>query len=218
MQSWITYPITLKGLRVELICLEKDHFADLNLLAKDKRIWKFYPYDGSNSTVFLNLLDSWLLEREKGSRLPFIIFHKVDNKIIGGTSFLDIQPEHKKLEIGSTWLHPNYWGTEVNFEIKLLLLTYCFEELKAIRVQLKTDENNLRSRKAIEKIGGRFEGILRNHMLRDDNTKRHSAYYSIIEEEWTANKKRLIGLFQEKVNIIQCKRTVIEALKFNTKS
>ena len=122
-------------------------------------------------------------EKEKETQFPFVIYHKVHKKIIGATRFLDIQAQHKKLEIGWTWLHPNYWGTTVNLECKLLLLTYCFEKLNAIRVQFKTDENNIRSRKAIEKIGGKFEGILRNDMLRDNGTKRNSAYYSIIDSE-----------------------------------
>ena len=112
---------------------------------------------------------------------------------------MDIFPKHKKLEIGSTWLHPGYWATEINLECKLLLLTYCFEELKAVRVQLKTDENNIRSRKAIEKIGGQFEGVLRNEIIRDNGTKRNSAIYSIIDEEWTAKKERLIELFTKKM-------------------
>ncbi len=105
---------------------------------------------------------------------------------------MDIQPNHKKLEIGWTWLHPDYWGTEVNLECKLLLLTYCFEELKTYRVQFKTDENNIRSRKAIEKIGGKFEGILRHDMIRDNGTKRNSAYFSIIDSEWGDVKRALV--------------------------
>ena len=109
--------------------------------------------------------------------------------------------EHKKLEIGSTWLHPDYWGTEINFECKLLLLTYCFEALHTIRVQLKTDENNIRSRKAIQKIGGQFEGIFRNDMIRDNNTKRNSAYFSIIDEEWEDNKLKLTELYETKTLI-----------------
>jgi RimJ/RimL family protein N-acetyltransferase len=116
---------------------------------------------------------------------------------------MDIQQQHKKLEIGSTWLHPTYWATVVNLECKLLLLTHCFEVLEASRVQLKTDENNIRSRKAIEKIGGQFEGILRSDMLRDNNTKRNSAYYSIIAEEWPVIKIKLTDLYNAKLHLIK---------------
>lgn len=198
MKNWIKYPTTLKGKTIDLIPLEEKHFAELNFLAKDKRIWEYYPFDGCNSERFLGILDSALKERDNGIRFPFIIFHKIENKILGSTSFLDIQPLHKKLEIGTTWLHPNYWATEINLECKLLLLTYCFEYLKAVRVQLKTDETNKRSRKAIEKIGGQFEGTLRNHMLRDDNTNRNSAYYSILDIEWKEKKQNLEKILHAK--------------------
>ena len=198
MINWINYPTTLTGETVDLVSLHETHFAALELLAKDKRIWEFYPYDASDANTFLENFTTALLEREKGIQFPFVIFHKQENKIIGSTRFLDIQPKHKKLEIGATWLHPDYWATEVNLECKLLLLTYCFEKLGTLRVQLKTDEKNMRSRKAIEKIGGQFEGILRNDMLRENNTKRNSAYYSIIDEEWNAKKVNLEDLYRMK--------------------
>jgi RimJ/RimL family protein N-acetyltransferase len=183
---------------VDLISLNKEHFSDLRLLAKDKRIWEYYVYDGSDPAKFDEILESALVEREKGFQFPFVILHKGDNRIIGSTRFLDIQFKHRKLEIGTTWVHPQYWGTEVNLECKLLLLTFCFEILQALRVQLKTDENNTRSRKAIEKIGGEFEGILRNDMLRDNITRRNSACYSIIAQEWDEKKIRLTSLLRNK--------------------
>ena len=198
MTNWISYPTTLPGQSVNLLSLNMEHFTELDALAKDKRIWQFYAYDGSNPITFLNIFTSAISEREKGNQFPFVIFHKKENKIVGSTRFLDIQASHKKLEIGSTWLHPDYWATEVNLESKLLLLTYCFENLQAVRVQFKTDENNLRSRKAIEKIGGQFEGIFRNDMIRENNTKRNSAYYSIIDEEWKDKKVKLANLYHLK--------------------
>jgi RimJ/RimL family protein N-acetyltransferase len=198
MTNWITYPTILEGETVKLISLDESHLSELEALAKDKRIWEFYPYDGSDTSRFLTIYKTAILERKKSIQFPFVIFHKTDNKIIGSTRYLDIQQQHKKLEIGATWLHPNYWATAVNLECKLLLLTHCFEELKTVRVQLKTDEKNLRSRKAIEKIGGQFEGILRNEMIRDNNTKRNSAFYSIIEEEWAVKKQKLAKLLNEK--------------------
>lgn len=198
MANWIHESTILKGEIVELLPLEERHISALELLAKDKRIWEHYTFDGTQSETFLNMLDSAFAERDNGTRFPFTIFHKAENKIIGSTSFLDIQPKHKKLEIGSTWLHPDYWATAVNLECKLLLLTHCFEKLGTLRVQLKTDEKNLRSRKAIEKIGGQFEGILRNDLLRDNGTRRNSAYYSITEEEWKDKKIKLTDLYKQK--------------------
>ncbi len=201
MANWIDPSIGLSGEIVELIPLDKKHFTELEALSKDKRIWEFYTFDGTDFTAFSKVFNAAFIERDKGTQLPFAIFHKQLNKLIGSTRFLDIQPQHKKLEIVSTWLHPDHWATVVNLECKLLLLTYCFETLGAVRIQLKTDENNMRSRKAIEKIGGQFEGILRNDMIRDNQTRRNSAYFSIIQEEWNEKKKRLIELYLAKKNV-----------------
>jgi len=181
----------LKGNTVELLPLQKSHFAELEILASDKRIWEFYTLDGSQPPRFREAFDIALLEMERGTQFPFVIFHKESNKLIGSTRFLDIQLYNRKLEIGWTWLHPDYWATVVNPECKLLMLTHCFEELDLVRVQFKTDENNLRSRNAIEKVGGQFEGVLRNDMIRDNGTKRNSAYYSIIDSEWPVVKMKL---------------------------
>lgn len=194
MINWISPPAILSGQTVDLLPLNEAHFSVLENLAKDKRIWEFYSYDCSDPNTFSAFFKTAFIERDKGSQLPFVVFHKQQNKIIGSTRFIDIQPKHKKLEIGTTWLHPDYWATVVNLECKLLLLTFCFENLNAHRVQLKTDELNVRSRKAIEKIGGQFEGILRNDMLRDNNTKRNSAYYSFIDDEWEEKKIKLTAI------------------------
>jgi RimJ/RimL family protein N-acetyltransferase len=200
MASWIQHPITLEGQLIQLITLNKDHFSELEALAADKRIWQYYVYDGTDPTRFRSVLRSAVDEMLKGTQLPFVIYHKVEKKIIGSTRFIDIQATHRKVEIGSTWLHPDYWGTAVNLECKLLMLTYCFENIGALRVQFKTDENNARSRRAIEKVGGKFEGVLRHDMLRDNGTNRNSAYYSIIDNEWRALKAALTAQLHGKLN------------------
>lgn len=192
--NWIQHPVSLIGNNVSLIPLDESHFEHLIQLSKDQRIWQHYAIDGSDTIKLKISLESSLIERKSGIQYPFVIILKDGNKTIGSTRFLDIQPAHKKVEIGWTWLHPDYWGTTINLECKLLLLTYCFEELKAKRVQLKTDESNIRSRKAIEKIGGQFEGILRNDMIRDNGTNRNSAYYSIVDSEWEKTKFNLMKL------------------------
>ena len=199
--NWIQSNTILKGDLVELIPLEEHHFVELEDLAKEKRIWEFYPYDCENPNRFRELLDKALIEREKGNQFPFIIFHKNENRIIGSTRLIEIEPQNRKLEIGWTWLHLEYWATAINLECKLLLLTFCFENLNVIRVQLKTNENNIRSRKAIEKIGGKFEGILRHHMIADNGIFRNTAYFSIINTEWENAKKNLKELLQNKKQI-----------------
>ncbi|MCI2256387.1 GNAT family N-acetyltransferase [Domibacillus sp. PGB-M46] len=104
-----------------------------------------------------------------------------------------ISPAHKSPKVGWTWFHPSVWGTPVNKECKHLLLRYCFHELGIIRIQLKTDHRNIRSQKAIERLGAGKEGILRNHMIRGDGSYRHSVFSSIIASEWPADERDFSG-------------------------
>lgn len=196
--NWIKHPVLLKGKKISLVPLAEVHFTDLVRLSQDNRIWQHYALDGSDAAKLGTSLENAIIERQAGKQYPFVLQSNETGKIIGSTRLLEIQAEHKKLEIGWTWLHPDYWGTGINTESKYLLLTFCFEELQARRVQLKTDENNMRSRKAIEKIGGQFEGILRNDMIRDNGTNRNSAYYSIIQSEWEKMKTHLLELLATK--------------------
>ncbi|MDJ1492176.1 GNAT family protein [Cytophagaceae bacterium DM2B3-1] len=188
----IKTPLVLKGQLVELVSLDKAHFDVLKKLASEEKIWQFYPFDLANPEKFKATLPAALEERERGGQFPFTIFYK--DQIIGSTRYMDIQPKHKKLEIGFTWIHPDYWGSGINTECKFLLLQYCFEYLDIQRVHIKTDETNIRSRKAIEKIGGQFEGIIRNDMVRDNGTKRNSASYSIIDQDWQHVKVHLLQM------------------------
>ena len=181
---WVQHPVYLTGETVDLRPLEKEYFPEVIALANDKRIWEFYPYDGTNPERMQRLLNGYLVNREEGHEYPFVIFHKKENKIIGCTHLRDMVPAHRKLEIGSTWLHPGYWKTRINSECKRMLLQYCFETLGTLRVMLRANDKNIRSRKAIEKIGAKFEGLIRNEILHDNGYKRTSAYYSIIDEEW----------------------------------
>lgn len=181
----------LLGKEVELHPLRQTHFDQLIEAAKDPRIWEYYIFDANNPDKFKTSLNQALINKENLSQYPFVIFHKKSRKIIGSTRLMDIQFEHNKLEIGWTWIVPEYWGTNINFECKLLLLELCFEKFGCARVQFKTDENNIRSRKAIEKIGAKFEGVLRNDMLRENGTYRNSAYFSIIQSEWQVVKESL---------------------------
>jgi RimJ/RimL family protein N-acetyltransferase len=190
-KPWIEHPTTLSGKLTELVPLEEAHFEELLSAAADKRIWEFYTGDWSVRETFMKVYRGSLALRERGSEYPFVIIHKPSGRIIGSTRLLDIVPFDRRLEIGGTWLMPEYWATAINWDCKLALLTFCFETLGTHRVQLKTQHNNLRSRKAIEKIGGKYEGVLREHMLKDDGTYRSSAYFSILRHEWPELKPRL---------------------------
>ncbi len=112
-------------------------------------------------------------------------------RVAGATRYLNITPEHRGLEIGGTWYGLEFQRTAVNTECKYLLLQYAFETLGCIRVQFKTDLRNERSQRAIERIGAKREGVLRNHMILPDGSYRHSLYYSILDAEWPEVKKRL---------------------------
>jgi RimJ/RimL family protein N-acetyltransferase len=197
-KTWIEHPTILRGNNIDLLPVEENHFDELHAAACDKRIWEFYTGDWSVRETFLKVYKGSMKLREQSKEYPFIIFHKPSQKIIGSTRFLDIVPYDRRLEIGGTWLMPGYWATSINFDCKLTLLTFCFETLKAKRVQLKTQHDNLRSRRAIEKIGGIYEGIIRKHMLKDDGTFRSSAYFSILDDEWETAKRNLQSRMMEK--------------------
>ncbi|MCW3121285.1 MAG: N-acetyltransferase [Flavipsychrobacter sp.] len=201
----------LSGDLVELRPLDESHFDELDMLAENKRIWEFCPVDMSDSTKRRRVFSQALVEQERGTQFPFVIFHKKDNRLIGSTRLMDIQAQHNRLEIGWTWLHPDYWATPVNPECKLLLMTFCFEQLNASRLQLKTDEHNMRSRKAIGKIGGQYEGILRHDMLRENGTYRDSAYFSILDSEWQHVKTKVLPQYRSN------SQGAVQAINFNNK-
>ncbi|NOS84549.1 MAG: GNAT family N-acetyltransferase [Ignavibacteria bacterium] len=185
-------PEVLEGKRVKLIPLSITHAEELWESAMNEDLWEHYTFRRMETIdKFKDFLAGSLKEAESGKGFTFTIIDKATGKKRGGTSFLDIQPASRSLEIGRTWLAKELHGTGFNAECKLLLLRYCFEELKLIRVFFKTDSNNMRSQKAMEKIGVKFEGTLRNHMIREDGTFRHSAYFSIIESEWEGVKQKL---------------------------
>lgn len=191
MMNWVPESTKLAGDTVELLPLQTEHFDELAALAAEPAIWKHIPRDMSSRDKVLKTLAEAINAREKGMQYPFVIYHKPGKKLVGATRLMNIEQDHRKLEIGWTWLHPEYWATAINLECKLLLLTFCFEVLNACRVQLKTDENNIRSRTAILKTGARFEGILRHDMIREDGTNRNTAYYSITNDEWPTAKVSL---------------------------
>ncbi|ATL45131.1 GNAT family N-acetyltransferase [Elizabethkingia sp. HX WHF] len=196
--AWINHPVILQGTNINLVPLEEKHLEELYTAAADKELWALIPTDCSERDTFYKTYEFAISERTAGNQYPFVIIHKDTNKIIGSTRLFEIYPADKKLEIGWTWITKDYWGTTINLECKLLLLTYCFETLKTNRVQLKTKDTNFRSRKAIEKIGGIFEGILRKDKIVSDGTTRNAAYYSILDDEWEQARTKIQKQIVEK--------------------
>jgi RimJ/RimL family protein N-acetyltransferase len=184
-------PITLEGRWVRLEPLAQRHAAGLAEVARDEEIWRYMPA----KLTTIERINHWITEtlalQATGAVLPFAIVERAEGQAIGSTRYLNIMPRDRGLEIGWTWLGRAAWRTAVNTECKYLLLRHAFETLNCIRVQFKTDRRNERSRRAIERIGGQFEGILRQHMVLPDGSYRDSAFYSIIDAEWPAVKAKL---------------------------
>ena len=189
--SWISDDIILQGKLVRLEPLSQKHFDELISASQDVRIWTYLSHDGLNAQDVPLYLDEALLKKEKGLQYPFTIINSLTNKIIGTTRFWKISEANKKLEIGWTWLHPDYWGGGYNQETKYLLLDFCFEKLNTFKVGLVASEDNLRSRAAIEKIGAKLDGVLRKERICSDGVSRGFAYYSITDDEWPIIKQQL---------------------------
>lgn len=197
MSDWIKHPLILVGEKVKLVPLSAQYFDELIRLSNDEIIWTYMPVKGTDKDRLLAALNEAIIKRDNGEQYPFVVINKATEKVMGSTRYLHLNEEHRNLEIGYTWYLPEYWGKGYNEECKYLLLQHCFEELKTIRVQIITSIKNWRSRKAIEKIGGKFEGILRDVVIRNGD-KRSVAYYSILEEEWIDIKPVLAKLFKDK--------------------
>lgn len=171
--------------------MEKSDINGILKVATFPEIWSYLSVTLETLEDVKKYVSTALDNMEKGIEYPFVIIDPVTNEIIGSTRFMDINERHNHLEIGSTWLTPSYWRTAINTNCKYLLLQYCFEILHLNRVQIKTDHENTRSQNAIERIGAKREGILRNHMIRKDGTVRDTVMYSVTNEEWLEVKKRL---------------------------
>ena len=187
----INHPVLLRGRNIELRPLELETLGALFAVAQDPNIWRFTSVDYSIEKNFYPNFSAALREREGGKSYPFLIYSTESSKIIGTTRLLEIVPEDRKLEIGVTWLASQYWGTGVNTQCKYLLLEYCFESLNLNRVQFRAKSDNSRSRRALEKIGATFEGLLRKDKIEPSGQARNTALYSIIKDEWPNLKSKL---------------------------
>lgn len=180
----------LKGEKVKLLPISLHHIEGLWEAAKPDEIWTYMATTVRNKEGMKQMIASAIQKREKGTEYTFTVVNQED-KIIGSTRYLDISPEQKSLEIGSTWYHPDSWRTSINTECKYLLLQHAFESWKVRRVQLKTDSRNLRSQKAIERIGAVKEGTLRKDRKIAGGYVRDTVYYSILDDEWGTVKLNL---------------------------
>lgn len=187
-------PITLEGEYVRLEPLSQDHAQGLYTRGREAAEWQFMP-----RRCFVDQADTrhWIDEALAApDQLPFAIVERGKNKVAGSTRYLNIRPEHLSVEIGWTWLGQEWQRTAVNTETKLLLLRHAFQRLGCQRVEFKTDARNLRSQRALERIGASREGVLRKHLIVQDDYPRDSVYFSVIDDDWPEVEKRLEVLLE----------------------
>ena len=191
-------PVMLEGSHVRLEPLAKAHLAGLAQVGLEEEFWRWIPVPVRTVEEMAAYIETALQEQERGVSLPFALMEKATGRAIGSTRYGNIDRTHRRVEIGWTWVAREWQRTAVNTEAKYLLLKHAFETLGCIRVELKTDSLNEKSRAAILRIGAREEGIFRNHMITAKGRIRHTVYFSIVDPEWPAVKARLESLLRSR--------------------
>ena len=181
----------LAGRHVVVEPLASAHEAGLIAAATDSDMFVWMGAELEQPEVLRTWLATALAAGRRGAEVPFAIVAVDSGEVLGTTRFLSLQLEHLLAEIGWTWVARRAWRTGVNVETKLLLLTHAFETVGLRRVEFKTDSRNERSRGALQALGAQFEGIFRKHRVLPGGGVRHSAYYSVIDDEWPAVKHQL---------------------------
>ena len=186
-------PVTLDGVRVRMEPMTADHLDALVEAGSFDELWRLTAVNAAKREEMKSYVDAALADASKGIALPFVTIDKPSGKVIGSSRFGNIDPPNLKTEIGWTWITPAFQRTHVNSEAKLLMMTHAFEAWKCVRVELKTDVLNEKSRNAMKRIGCVEEGVLRKHMLVQGGRYRDSVYYSVLDTEWPQVKARLIS-------------------------
>lgn len=190
--------VTLTGTHVQLLPMDKKHLSELQEAVKDGELWRLWY----TSVPTPDQIDSWiskaLEEQHSGVSCPFVVVRKRDNRIVGSTRYMNIEKDIHRLEIGTTWYSKSAQRSPVNTECKLLLLEYAFEKLNCLAVEFRTHRLNVQSRRAIERLGAQFDGVLRNHRISANGTVRDTVVYSVIVNEWESVKSNLQFMLNEK--------------------
>jgi RimJ/RimL family protein N-acetyltransferase len=191
MNGMTVAPVILEGQHVRLEPLTFEHAPSLAAVGLDGELWKWIPTPVRTPEEMSGYVQTALNEQTKGLALPFALVERSSGRVIGSTRYGNIDLEHHRAEIGWTWIARQWQRSPINTETKYLLLRHAFETLKCIRVELKTDSLNERSRAAILRIGAREEGTFRNHMITASGRIRHTVYFSILDSEWPEVKAGL---------------------------
>lgn len=189
LQHW-AQTSNLSGQHVRLEPLSIEHVSALQDAARDGELWQLWFTSVPQPDATLQYVEQALALREQGKATPFVV-RDANGVVVGSTRYGNIDADHRRLEIGWTWYAKRVQRSALNTEAKLLLLTQAFEVLGAIAVEFRTNWFNYRSRTAISRLGAKQDGVLRNHMLMADGTRRDTVVFSIIESEWPAVKKNL---------------------------
>lgn len=187
----VVQPVTLSGEHVQLAPMLPVHRAALAEVGLDAELWRWIPDPVRTPEEMSAYVDVALADLARGVSLPFTITERASGKVIGSTRYANIERVHHRVEIGWTWVATPWQRTAVNTECKYLLLRHAFETLGCIRVELKTDSLNEKSRNAILRMGAREEGVFRNHMITASGRIRHSVYFSVVDSEWPGVKAAL---------------------------
>ncbi|WP_413248549.1 GNAT family N-acetyltransferase [Sinomonas flava] len=177
-------PVTLCGLLVTLEPLSREHCAELEEAVRDGELWNLWYTSVPRPEGVAAEVDRRLALQDAGSMLPFVTRRVTDGRVIGMTTFMNIDAANRRVEIGSTWNAQSAHGTGTNAESKLLLLRHAFETLDCIAVEFRTHWMNAQSRAAIERLGAKQDGVLRSHQMMPDGSLRDTVVYSVIASEW----------------------------------
>ena len=190
-------PVILSGLYAQLKPLSHDHIDGLTEAVKDGELWKLWYTFVPKPEDMRKEIDRRLGLQASGSMLPWTVFD-ADGKIAGMTTYMNVDAPNRRVEIGSTWYAARVQRSAVNTQCKLLLLTHAFEKLDCIAVEFRTHFFNQASRRGIERLGAKLDGILRNHSIAPNGTLRDTVVYSIIAGEWPTVKAHLNYQLNEK--------------------
>jgi N-acetyltransferase len=195
LMTWLA-PLTLKSASVDLEPLDLRHCADLVEAVKDGALWNLWYTSVPDPQSMRSEIERRLSLQAAGSMLPFAVIDKavIDKSArtaVGMTTYMNVDAAHRRVEIGSTWYRRSVQRTKLNTQCKLLLLAHAFETLDCIAVEFRTHAFNHQSRAAIERLGAKHDGVLRNHQIARNGTLRDTYVYSIIASEWPAVRSHL---------------------------
>jgi RimJ/RimL family protein N-acetyltransferase len=194
-------PIVLEGDFVRLEPMTLEHHAALSAVGLDPEIWRFTLALIQTPEEMRGYMEAALKLQREGTTLPFVTIERSSGRVVGSTRFGNYDPANRRIEIGWTWIARPWQRTAINTEAKYLMLSHAFEKLHCVRVELKTDVLNTRSRQAMLRIGAKEEGVLRKHSLVWDGRYRDSIYYSILDDEWPTVKHDLERMLTERTNL-----------------